>query len=121
MERDTNTPKPGINETGKKSEVVVKIPNREELTQKLTDSGFYGVSPQTDRFYDSFIGKIAGSEKVGGGLALSWALSIYDTLRDMPPMVVAAVEMNFESVVGAVSPELLEDAMDFRRQVQEEK
>lgn len=102
-----------------RSEVVATLPGREEMVKLLKEAGVYGTTPQTDRMYDSFIEKVAGSEKVGAGLVMAWELAKYDTLRDYPPMIGMLVDMSFDQVVDAVSPnpELAQQAKAFRDQV----
>jgi hypothetical protein len=103
-------------------ETVATLPDREEMVRLLKEAGVYGTTPQTDRMYDSFIEKVAGSEKVGMGLVMAWELAKYDTLQGYPPMLGVLVDMNFDQVVDAVSPnpELANEAKAFRNQVQQE-
>ncbi len=101
---------------------VVMMPTGEELLGKLKDAGVLGVSPQTDRFYRRFVEQIADQEKVGAALQLAWELASYDTMRDLPSIVRAAVGMNFDRVVDVVSPdpEFAAQAKAFRQKVFEE-
>jgi hypothetical protein len=112
------------NETGQQEpqkETVATLPSKEEMTRLLKEAGIYGTTPQTDRMYDSFIEKVAGSEKVGMGLVMAWELAKYDTLQGYPPMIAVLVDMNFDQVVDAVSPnpELANEAKMFKNKVQE--
>ena len=94
---------------------AVLLPQREEMMAQLrAKTDVMGVTPQTDRFYEDFIGKIAGSRKVGAGLAVAWELASYDTLRDLPPAINVVVGMNFDKVVRAVAPAIAEDAINER-------
>lgn len=101
---------------------IVHMPPREEILQRLQEAGLYGITPQSDLFYDRFVDKIADSKKVGEGLVLAWTLAAYDTLREYPPMIGVLVDMNFGRAIDAITPDpdVAEAARAFRGQVQEE-
>lgn len=83
---------------------VVKMPDAEELLKRIPD-GTFGLTEQTDAFYRRFAESIGGSEKVGAGLNMAWELASYDTLRSYPAIMRAMVNMNFDKVVDAVTPD----------------
>ena len=101
---------------------VAKMPGRDDMIGKLKDAGIYGMTPQSDRMFDNFVGSVADSEKVGPGLAMAWELASYDTLRDYPPQVQAIMSMYFDRVVDTVTPdpEVAEEAKKFMQEVREE-
>lgn len=100
---------------------MVRMPSREEILQRLP-AGTLGITPQTDAFYMNFVDSIADSEKVGGGLNMAWELAGYDTLRGYPAIVRAGVNISFDRVVDAITPdsEVAEQAKEFRKKVLEE-
>ena len=100
---------------------VVRMPSREEMLKRLP-AGTLGVTPETDAFYTRFVDSVADSEKVGGGLNMAWELAGYDTLRGQIPLIKAVVDMNFDRVVDALTPdpEVAEEAKEFRKKVLEE-
>lgn len=79
-----------------------RIPSAAELLASLTDLGFIGMVRQTDKFYTAFAERVGGLEPAGPGLALSWQLCVYDTLRDFPPAVLIGVDMTFSDVIDAM-------------------
>jgi hypothetical protein len=101
---------------------VVQMPSREEMVQKLQEIGLYGTAPQTDAFFNNFVGQLAGSEKAGMALQMAWELATYDTMMSLPPVVRVVLNIGFNRVVDAVTPdpEVAEDAKAFRQQVLDE-
>lgn len=101
---------------------AVQMPSREEMLQRLQDTGLYGVTPQTDAFYHRFVDQVAGSEIVGIGLNMAWELAGYDTLRPYPAMVRAAVDLGFNRIIDAVTPdaEVADEAKAFRQKILDE-
>ncbi len=88
------------------SDQIVRMPQASEMVAKLTEAGLYGISPQTDEFYNAFIGAVADEEKVGAGLTLAWELSLYDWMHQgMPPVMRGLVGMNFDRAIDAVTPD----------------
>ena len=86
---------------------VVRMPQAGEMVVKLREAGLYGVTPQTDEFYDMFIRAVADNEKVGAGLCIAWELSLYDWMQQgMPPIMRGLVGMSFDKVIDAVTPDL---------------
>jgi len=57
--------------TGNQEPKAVMMPSRAETLLKLQGVGVYGVTPQTDRFYDSFIDYVSGHEIVGVGVGVT--------------------------------------------------
>lgn len=102
---------------------VVMMPKAEEMAAKLREAGLYGVTPQTDEFYNSFISSVADSEKVGAGLNMAWELSLYDWMQQgMPPVMRGLMSMSFDRAIDAVTPdpEVATQAKEFRQMVIEE-
>lgn len=97
------------------------MPNQEEMITRLEGTGVLGVTPQTDAFYRNFVDQVADTQKAGAGLHMAWTLASYDTLRDLPPVISAVVDMNFDRVVDAVTPDLevADQAKQFRQEVLE--
>ena len=91
------------------------MPERAEMVEKLREANVYGIAPQTDEFFDSLIRKLAGSSKVGQGLAIAWVQSEYDVLRNLPPVMTPLVRMRFNDVIDAITPdaEVAQDAKTF--------
>lgn len=56
-------------------EIVAMMPPAEKMVDKLTKAGLLGKEEAQDRFLNSFVGKVAGSEKIGPGLVMAWMLS----------------------------------------------
>lgn len=101
---------------------VVMMPKLEVMEQKLHEAKVLGIAPQTDKFYKHFAASVADSQKVGSGLSLAWDLASYDTLSDLPPAVQIVVDMNFDDVIDAVTPdkEVATQAKEFRKKTLEE-
>jgi len=101
---------------------VVQMPPQEEILRKLQDAGLYGLTSQTDTFFQRFSEQAADHEIVGAGLNMAWELAGYDTLRQYPSVVRAAVNAGFDRAVDAITPdpEVAEQAKAFRRKVLEE-
>lgn len=96
---------------------AVQMPPRDIILQKLREIGVYGVTPQTDEFYDEFVKSAADREIYGGGLNMAWVLASIDTLGPYS----AIVNGDFEEVIDAITPdpEVAEQAKEFRRKVLE--
>lgn len=101
---------------------VVRMPDAQQIEQKLKDAGLIGATPQGDRVYKRFAQSVGGSEKVGPGLAMAWELANYDELKDYPPQVMGIMSMFFDKVVDTVTPdpEVAQQAKDFMKEVREE-
>lgn len=101
---------------------AVDMPERAEMEQKLREAKLLGTTPQTDRFFRRFVESVAGSSKVGPGLNMAWELAAYDTLGDYPPMIKALVDMSYDQVIDAVTPDpkVASQAKEFRKQMLEE-
>lgn len=101
---------------------VAQMPGRDQMIGKLKEAGIYGMTPQSDRMFDAFVGSVADSEKVGAGLAMAWELASYDTLRDYPPQVQGIMSMYFDRVIETVTPdaEVAAQAKQFMQEVREE-
>lgn len=111
----------GPNSEGREPKVV-KMPPAEVILQKIQSTELYGLTPQTDAFFDSLVGHTANRELVGMGLVMSWEMAAYDTLRPYPRVVRALVDMDFDKVIDAITPdiEVAKDAKEFRKKVIEE-
>ncbi|HKC14634.1 MAG TPA: hypothetical protein VKC89_01560 [Patescibacteria group bacterium] len=111
----------GPNSEGKQPKVV-KMPTAEIVSQKIQSTGLYGVVPQVDGFYDSLVKYTANRELVGMGLVMSWEMAGYDTLREYPEAMGFLVDMSFDKVIDAITPdaEVAQDAKEFRKKVEEE-
>jgi hypothetical protein len=101
---------------------AVKMPTREQMTEKMKEGNFLGMSSQTDAFYNRFIDSVADSKKVGAGLNRVWELAKYETLRDYPPALKVLIDMDYEDVIDAVTPdpEVATRAKEARRKMLEE-
>ena len=101
---------------------IVRMPEREIILRKLQDIGLLGVSGQTNIFYQTLAERLSDREIVGVGLNLTWELVGHDTLGDYPPLVRAAVGLNFNNVIDAITPdsEVAAAAKDFRKQMLDE-
>jgi hypothetical protein len=115
-----------MTETGeglsRKPEKAVTMPEAQQMEQKLTEAGLIGMTEQSDRVFKRFVSSVAGSEKVGAGLAMAWSLANYDELKDYPPQVQAIMGMYFDKVVDTVTPdpEVAQQAKGFMAKVREE-
>lgn len=100
----------------------VPMPNRESMTQSLEDIGLYGLTPQSDKVLNSFIGLVANSSKDGIGLALCWELASSEELRDYPREVHVIVSTFYERVIDTIIPEqqVATEAKLFRTQILEQ-
>lgn len=111
---------------GTTAEKVVIMPEAQQMEQKLTEAGLLGMTEQTDRVFKKFVSKVAGSEKVGVGLAMAWTLASYDELKDelkdCPPPVQAITSMYYDNVVDTVTPDLevANQAKEFMAKAREE-
>ena len=104
-------------------QAVVRMPQAEEMVAKLQEAGLYGISPQTDEFYDMFIGVVADNEKFGEGLTLAWELSLYDWMQQgMPPVMRGLVGMSFDRAIDAVTPdpEVASQAKEFMQRARDQ-
>jgi hypothetical protein len=101
---------------------AVQMPSQDQVLLKLHEAGAYGTITQSNRFYDSFATYAAGHEIVGQGLVMAWELAGYDTLSQYPPQVKAIIDMSFDRVIDAITPdpEVAQAAKDFRKKVLEE-
>lgn len=113
-EQDTTGEEPRIR--------TVQMPPAEDMVRRLREAGLYGIAPQTDRLYDRFISEVADTPKAGLGLLTVWELSKYDTISEFPRTVQAAIEVNFDIMVDAVTPDpaIASDAKEARRQVRDQ-
>jgi len=105
-----------------KQDKVAKMPDVQQMEQKLTEVGLLGISEQSDRVFKRFASSVAGSEKVGAGLAMAWELANYDELKDYPPQVQALMSMYFNKTVDTVTPdpEVAQQAKQFMAEVRNE-
>ena len=101
---------------------AVQMPTREEMLQRLQAAGVYGITPQTDAFYDQFIKYTSDHQLNGMGLTNSWEFASYDTLRQYSPFIRTDIGAGFDTVIDAVTPddEVANDAKEFRKKVLEE-
>lgn len=84
---------------------AVQMPTSEDMVKGLREAGLYGKAPQSDRLYDRFIAEVADTPKVGRGLLIAWQLSMYDTISDLPLEAQKALNMNFDIMIDAVTPD----------------
>ncbi len=101
---------------------AVQMPTGDEMLRRLQATGLYGLTPQTDAFYDQFMKYSAGHQLNGMGLTNTWELASYDTLRQYPPALRAVIGAGFDRVIDAITPDekVADDAKQFRKKVLEE-
>jgi len=97
----------------------VQMPDHEAIMRKLQDIKALGISPETNSFYGRFAKSLSEREVVGAGLYVAWELAQADTMAQYPPVVRSAVNMSFDRVIDAITPdpEVAEDAKEFRKKV----
>lgn len=111
-----------LGQEGGKKQKIVKMPEREVIMRKLQDSGVLGISEQTNSFFGKLAETLGDREIVGAGINLTWELTKYDTMRDYPPIVQAGLDISFDRVIDAITPdpEVAEEAKEARRKILEE-
>ena len=106
---------PGLYDPGK----VVDMPTSKQMTEKLREGMFLGLSPVRDTFYTRLVLFIAGKPVNGAALSVSWAFAKYHTLRDLPPEIAKSIETDFNRFIDTVTADadVAQYAKEFRREV----
>lgn len=107
--------------SSERQDKVVTMPEAQNMVKKLTDAGLINMDEESDRVMKKYIQKVAGTNKVGAGLAMAWSLAIYDELKDYPPQIQGVMSMYFDIVIDASTPdpEVAKEAKDFMARVRE--
>ena len=97
---------------------LVQMPSTEKMLQQVMEkTNVFGVSPQTDKFYESYFRSIANKQKSALGLVvLAWQTAGSDSFRGFPSVMDELLGKNFEVVVEAIAPKIAEDAIRIRNQ-----
>ena len=88
----------------------------------LKDGGIYGVTTQTDKFYDRFIEIIQGHRNAPDGIIVAWNLSMVDTLKIYRPIVHQLINDQFEEVMTAIVPDVgfISETIRLRQEIKDQ-
>lgn len=98
---------------------TILMPTADEMRTRLQAAKLYG-DDGLGRILDKFIGKVAGTGKVGEGLYMAWQLSIRDAgMNDGPAAEQVILDMLFNQVINAlqIDTAVAETAKKFREEV----
>lgn len=101
---------------------IVTMPDREILARQLQGLGVFGISEQSNTFFQRYTEYLADTKINAAGIYMTWVNATADTLSGYPPMVSSIIDMYFDRVVDAVipDPEVADEAKEIRRKIMEE-
>jgi len=105
-----------------RQEKTVKMPSKDEMTEKLRKAKLLGASSKIgERLFSTFIDLVAGRNEGASGLNLAWEVAKFDTSPGVSPLMAETLEMQYEAFVETVTPDpdVANRAKEVRREIRE--